>query len=87
MVPVLATSLWILDLWDTSRHHLSKLGGTPDNIHIWAASTVSTTRDAALKLSRLLAASSTLFLFYRQFSLTCHRTDRVILLATLTRIS
>ena len=34
MVPVLATFLWILDLWDTSHHHLSKLSGTPDNIHI-----------------------------------------------------
>ena len=87
MVPVSTTSLWIFDLWDTSHHHLSKLSGTPDNIHIWAASTVSTTRDAALKLSQLLAASSTLLPIYRQFSLTCHRIDRVILLATLTKNS
>ena len=91
MVLVLATLLWILDLWDTSCLHLSKLSGTPDNIHIWAASTVSTTRDAtlvccstALKLS---AASSTLSLFYRQFPLTCHRIEKVILLATLTKNS
>ena len=87
MVLVLANSLWILDLWDTSHHHLSKLSGTPDNIHIWTASSVSTTRDGALKLSQLLAASSTLSSFYRQFLLTCHRTDRVILLATLTKNS
>ena len=87
MVLVSATSLWILDLWDTSRHHLSELSGTPDNIHICTASTVSTMRDAALKLSKLLAALSTQFLFYRQFLLTCHRTDRVILLATLTKKS
>ena len=91
MVLVLAISLWILDLRDSSWYHLSKLSGTPDNIHIWAASTVSTTRDAtlvccstALKLSTAL---STLSLFYRQFSLTCHRIDRVILLATLTKNS
>ena len=87
MVLVLANSLWILDLWDTSCHHLSKLSGTPGNIHIWTASTVSTMRDGALKLSQLLTASSTLSLFYRQFPLTCHRTDRVILLATLTKNS
>ena len=87
MVLVSATSLWILDLWDTSCHHISKLSGTPDNIHIWAASTVNTTRDDALKLSQLLAASSTLSTFYRQFLLTCHRVDRVILLATLMKDS
>ena len=87
MVLVLANSIWILDLWDTSCHHLSKLNSTPDNIHIWTASTVSTTRDGTLKLSHLLAASSTLSSFYRQFSLTCHRTDRVIFLATLTKNS
>ena len=85
MVHVSANSLWIPDLWDTSRHHLSKLSSTPDNIHIWTASTVSTTRDNTLKLSYLLATSSTLSSFYRQFSLTCHRTDRVIFLATLTK--
>ena len=61
MVLVLATSPWILDLWDTSRHYLSELSGTPDNIHICTASTVSTMRDTALKMSKLLAASSTLF--------------------------
>ena len=60
MVLDLANSLWILDLWDTSRPHLSKLSGTPDNIHIWTALTVSTTRDDTLKLSQLLAALSTL---------------------------
>ena len=87
MVLVLATSPWILDLWDTSRHHISKLSDTPDNIHIWAASTVNTMRDDALKLSQLLAASSTVSTFYRQFPLTCHRIDRVILLATLTKDS
>ena len=85
MVGVSANSLWILDLWDTSCHHLSKLSSTPDNIHIWMASTVSTTRDNTLKLSHLLATSSTLSSFYRQFLLTCHRTDRVIFLATLTK--
>ena len=87
MVFVSANSLWILDLWDTSGHHLSKLSGTPDNIHIWTASTVSTMRDGALKLCQLLAASSNLSSFYRQFPLTCHRIDRVILLATLTKNS
>ena len=87
MGSVSANSLWILDLWDTSHHHLSKLSGTPDNIHIWAASTVSSTSDNTLKLSHLLATSSTLSLFYRQFSLTCHRIDRVIFLATLTKNS
>ena len=87
MVLVSANSLWILDLWDTSRHHLSKLSGTPDNIHIWKAKTVNTIRDGALKLSQLLAASLTLSSFYRQFLLTCHRIYRVILLATLTRNS
>ena len=87
MVLVSANSLQILDLWDTSRHHLSRLSGTPDNIHIWTASSMSTMRDGALKLSQLLAASSTLSSFYRQFSLTCHRTDRVIFLATLTKNS
>ena len=65
MVLVSATYLWILDLWDISCHHLSKLSGTSDNIHIWAASTGSTMRDAALKLSQLLAASSTLLPIYR----------------------
>ena len=78
-------SLWILDLWDTSRHHLSGLSCTLHNIHIWTASTVSTTRDNTLKLSHLLATLSTLSSFYREFSLTCHRTDRVIFLATLTK--
>ena len=78
-------SLWILDLWGTSHHHLSELSCTPDNIHIWTASTVSTTRDNTLKLSHLLATSSTLSSSYRQFSLTYHRTDRVIFLATLTK--
>ena len=87
MVLVLANSLWILDLWDTFCHHLSKLSGTPDNFHIWTASTVSTMSDNTLELSLLLAASSTLSLFYRQFSLTCHRTDRVISLGTLTKNS
>ena len=85
MVHVLANSLWILDLWGTSHHHLSELSCTPDNIHIWTASTVSTMRDNTLKLSYLLATSSTLSSSYRQFSLTYHRTDRVIFLATLTR--
>ena len=85
MVLVLANSLWILDLGDTSRHHLSKLSSTQDSIHIWTASTVSTMRDSTLKLSHLLATLSTLSSFYRQFSLTCHRTDRVIFLATLTK--
>ena len=61
------------------------LSCTPDNIHIWTASTVSTTRDNTLKLSHLLATSSTLSFSYRQFSLTYHRTDRVIFLATLTK--
>ena len=87
MVLVSANSLWIFDLWDTSRHHLSKLSGTPDNIHVWTASTVSTMRDSTLKLSHLLATSSSLSSFYRQFSLTCHRIDRVIFLATLTKNS
>ena len=85
MVLVSANSLWILDLWDTSHHHLSELSCTPDNIHIWTASTVSTTRDNTLKLSHLLATSSTLSSSYTQFSLTYHRTDRVIFLATLTK--
>ena len=85
MVCVLANSLWILDLWGTSHHHLSEPSCTPDNIHIWTASTVSTTRDNTLKLSHLLATSSTLSSSYRQFSLTYHRTDRVIFLATLTK--
>ena len=85
MVLVSANSLWILDLRDTSRHHLSKLSSIPDSIHIWTASTVSTMRDNTLKLSHLLATLSTLSSFYRQFSLTCHRTDRVIFLATLTK--
>ena len=61
------------------------LSCTPDNIHIWTASTVSTTRDNTLKLSHLLATSLTLSSSYRQFSLTYHRTDRVIFLATLTK--
>ena len=85
MVRVLANSLWILDLWDTSHHHLSGLSCTLDNIHIWTALTVSTMRDITLKLSHLLATSSTLSSSYRQFSLTYHRTDRVIFLATLTK--
>ena len=84
MVHVSANSLWILDLWGTSHHHLSELSCTPDNIYIWTASTVSTMRDNTLKLSHLLATSSTLSSCYRQFSLTYHRTDRVIFLATLT---
>ena len=85
MVHVSANSIWILDLWCTSHHHLSKLSCTPYNIHIWTASTVSTTRDNTLKLSHLLATSSTLSSSYRQFLLTYHRTDRVIFLATLTK--
>ena len=85
MVLVSANSLWILDLRDTSHHHLSKLCSIQDSIHIWTASTVSTMRDNTLKLSHLLATSSTLSSFYRQFSLTYHRTDRVIFLATLTK--
>ena len=85
MAFVSANSLWILDLWDTSHHHLSELSCTPDNIHIWTALPVSTTRGNTLKLSHLLATSSTLSSSYRQFSLTYHRTDRVILLATLTK--
>ena len=84
-VHVSANSPWILDLWGTSHHHPSELSCTPDNIHIWTASTVSTRRDNTLKLSHLLATSSTLSSFYRQFSLTYHRTDRVIFLATLTK--
>ena len=85
MVRVLANSLWILDLWDSSCHHLSKVSSTPDNIYIWTAFPVSTMRGSTLKLSYLLATLSTLSSFYRQFSLTCHRTDRVIFLATLTK--
>ena len=77
MALVLANSLWILDLRDTSHHHLSELSCTPDNIHIWTASTVSTMRGDTLKLSHLLATSSTLSSPYRQFSLTYHRTDRL----------
>ena len=72
MVRVLAGSLWILDLWDSSRHHLSKLSSTPDNIYILTAFPVSTTRGSTLKLSYLLANLSTLSSFYRQFLLTCH---------------
>ena len=84
-VLVSANSLWILDLRDTSWHHLTKLSSTTDSIHIWTASTVGTMRDNTLKLFHLLATLSTLSSFYRQFSLTCHRTDRVISLATLTK--
>ena len=86
MVCVSANSLWILDLWGTSHHHLSELKlYSRQYSHIWTASTVSTTRDNTLKLSHLLATSSTLSSSYRQFSLTYHRTDRVIFLATLTK--
>ena len=85
MVRVSANFPLDLDLWGTSHHHLSELSCTPDNIHIWTASTVGTMRDNTFKLSHLLATSSTLSSFHRKFSLTYHRTDRVIFLATLTR--
>ena len=85
MALVLANSLWILDLWGYIPLSPIQAKCTPDNIHSWTASTVSTMRDNTLKLSHLLATSSTLSSSYRQFSLTYHRTDRVIFLATLTK--